>query len=180
MTDLSDLLKNFRHSAWRLEARDTYAIGDEREQFEEFVATGHATPSDDDREFQAFIRGVRDSEREIGRTRLIGRPITVYTEFEFDYYPDLVAAGEEVRILDRADLAGYDGPWDTDFWIFDDETVAIMEYTEDGEYLGVRVLDNNGADVQQFFDARTLVVELSSALVDYTLPDSGRQRRRVA
>jgi hypothetical protein len=179
MTDLPDLLANFQRSAWRLEARDTYDIGDERDQYEEFLATGQATPSDEDREFQDYLRGVRASGREIGRVRLVGRPITPYTQFEFAYYPDLVAASEDVQILDRGDLTGYAGPWDTDFWIFDDTLVAIMDYTDSGEFLGVRLLDDD-LDIEPFLEARTRAVALARPLSRYTLPETDRRHRRVA
>jgi hypothetical protein len=178
VTDLARLLATFTRSAWRLEARDTYDISDEREQFDEFVSTGKATPSDEDREFQDFIRGLRASGREIGRVRLVGRPITTYTEFEFAYYPDLVAAGEDVRVVDRADLDDVDGPWDTDFWVFDDEIVAIMNYTDEGKFLGIDLVEES--DVGMYLDARTHAIELSCALADYHLPPSGRRRSRVA
>lgn len=165
MTTLSDLLNSFRQSAWRLEARDDYDITDEREQFEQFIREGTATPSEEDRAYQAWVRSVRASHRMIGRVRLIGHPITDYTRFEMAYYPDLVAAGEEVRILDRSKIASRHGPWDRDFWVIDSDHVAVMHYNAGGEFLGVEMVDDRNA--KPFLAVRELAQELSVPLADY-------------
>lgn len=175
MTTLGELLETFEHSAWRLEARDEYDISEERDQFEEFLATGRATPSEDDLDWQAWIRSVRSSGRSIGRVRLVGRPVTHYTRFEMAYYPDLVAAGEDVRILDRATIAGREGPWSRDFWVFDGSQVAVMHYTEAGAFLGVELLDPQRA--QPYLQLREQATALAVALADYRLPE---ERPRVA
>lgn len=169
MTSLGELLESFERSAWRLEARDEYDISEEREQFDEFLATGRATASEDDLAWQSWLRGVRSSGRSIGRVRLVGRPVTRYTRFEMAYYPDLVAAGEDVQVLDRSKVAGKPGPWHDDFWIFDDERVAVMHYGPRGEFLDAEVLA--ARDARPYLEVRTEAVALAVALADYHLPE---------
>lgn len=175
MTSLPELLNSFRHSAWRLEARDDYDISEEREQFDEFQATGQSTPSQDDLEWQSWVRSVRASQRTIGRVRLVGQPLTPYTQFEMAYYPELVAAGEEVRILDRARVGGRQGPWHRDFWVFDGRDVAVMHYNDVGAFLGVELIDRR--DAQPYLDLRDDATTLSVPLADYQWPE---ERSRVA
>lgn len=169
MTTLSELLNSFRQSAWRLEARDTYDIGEEREQFEAFIQGGTTTPSAEDLAYQEWVRAVRTSGREIGRVRLVGTPVTDYTRFEMAYYPDLVAAGEEVRILDRSQISGRTGPWNRDFWVIDSEHVAAMHYNAGGEFLGVQMLDDR--DAKPYLAVRETALELSVPLSEYRWPE---------
>ena len=175
MTTLPELLSSFRQSAWRLEARDNYDITDEREQFEEFIHEGTTTPSEEDLAYQAWVRSVRASNRTIGRVRLIGLPVTDYTRFEMAYYPDLVAAGEEVRILDRSKIAGRSGPWNCDFWVIDSEHVAAMQYNAGGEFLGVQMLDDR--DAKPYLAVREIALEMSVKLSNYRWPE---EKTRVA
>jgi len=155
-----------------LEARDHYDIADERDQFEEFVATGRATPSEEDLAYQAWVRSLRP-KRGIVRVRLVSQPPTPYTLFEFAYFPDLVAAGEQVRILDRSGVSGLAGPWDQDFWVFDVDTltcvVAVMDYTAGSAFHGVRVLEN--AEIAPYLDVREAALRLSADLNDYHWPE---------
>jgi hypothetical protein len=175
VTTLGELLDSFHQSAWRLEARDNYDMTDEREQFEEFMREGTSTPSEEDLAYQVWVRSVRASNRTIGRVRLIGRPITDYTRFEMDYYPDLVTAGEEVRILDRAKIAGRSGPWNRDFWVIDSAHVAVMHYNTAGEFLGVQMVEDG--DAEPYLAVREIALELSVSLSDYRWPE---EKTRVA
>lgn len=118
MTTLAEAFKSFQHSAWRLEARDTYLVSEYDDQLEAFLA-GRPMPPRADGWTQlvqaAIARGAR-----IGRIRLVGHPISDYTRFEFALYPENVQFGEDVRIVDRTWL---DDSWVAapDVWLFDDQ-----------------------------------------------------------
>lgn len=96
MTTLADAFESFQLSAWR---RDTYLVAEYDDQLEAFLADQPMPPRVDGRAEvvqAATARGAR-----IGRTRLVGHPITDYTRFEFALYPENVEFGEDVRIVDR-------------------------------------------------------------------------------
>lgn len=165
MTTLLDLLDNFTTYAWRLEALDTYDISDEREQFNDFMAGRTLKPSADDLEWQARVRTVVASGRQIGRVRMVGRPITDYTRFEWAAYPDNIAAGESIHVYDRTWPGGIDPRFEQDFWLFDDRIVALMNYTSDGQFLGITVTE----DVAPYLAIKRAALERSIPFDGYTL-----------
>ena len=74
------------------------------------------------------------------RVRVVRRPLSDYIRLEFDWgYPDNIAAGEDIRILelvgdDRLPFVpepdrGYD------FWCFDRVTVVRLEYDGAGQFI---------------------------------------------
>lgn len=135
---LPDAFSSFRHSAWRLEARDTYLVPEYDDQLNAFLTGRPLPPRADgwaDVVQAAAARGAR-----IGRVRLVGRPISDYTRFEFALYPENVQFGENVRIVDRSWL---DGSWSVapDVWLFDDHIAFRQRYSEDGAYLGAEEID---------------------------------------
>lgn len=136
-----ELFAGFKRSAWRLEVRDTYSIAGDEERIATFERTGMAPRKT--AENSGWIRTIltaRDRGAHIGRTRLVGRPITPYTRFEFAAYIDNVLAGEDIRVVDRDWL---DQSWNhaPDVWVFDGEIAAVMNYTHNGEWLGFDVVD---------------------------------------
>lgn len=175
MTTLVDLLNNFTRYAWRLEALDTYDVSDEREQFDDFLAGRTPQPSADDLAWQAQARSVVSSGRSIGRVRMVGHPITNYTQFEWAAYPDNIAAGEAVRIYDRRWPGGTDAHFEQDFWLFDDGIAAVMNYADDGQFLGVVITE----DVAPYLEIRRLALEQSVPFDEYTLLPAPRTEGQV-
>lgn len=166
MSTLPELLDSFTSYAWRLEALDTYDIGDEREQFEDFLAGRVPQPSADDREWQARARAVVASGRRIGRVRMVGYPVSDYTRFEWAAYPDNIAAGEEVRVYDRRWPGGADPRFAEDVWVFDDRVAAVMLYGNGGEFLGVEITD----DVTPYLALKRAALAGSVPFHEYVLP----------
>lgn len=168
MTTLLDLLDGFTSYAWRLEALDTYDIGDEREQFNDFMAGRTPKSSPDDLEWQARARSVVASGRQIGRVRMVGHPITDYTRFEWAAYPDNIAAGETISVYDRAWPGGTDSRFAQDFWLFDDRIAAVMNYASDGQFLGITTTE----DIEPYLKTKQLALSRSVPFDEYTLlPD---------
>jgi len=182
VTTLLDLLDGFTSYAWRLEALDTYDIGDEREQFNDFMAGRTPKSSPDDLEWQARARSVVASGRQIGRVRMVGHPITDYTRFEWAAYPNNIAAGEMIRVYDRTWPGGTDSRFEQDFWLFDDRIAAVMNYASDGQFLGITITE----DVEPYLEIKQSALARSVPFDDYTLlPDPrvegqvGRNRAAV-
>lgn len=175
MTTLLDLLNSFTSYAWRLEALDTYDIGDERDQFNDFTAGRTPQPSADDLEWQARARSVVASGRQIGRVRMVGHPITDYTRFEWAAYPDNIAAGETIRVYDRSWPNGTEPQFDQDFWLFDDRVAAVMNYASDGQFLGIEVTEA----VEPFLRIRQEALTRSVPFHEYTLLPDPRAEGQV-
>ena len=100
------------------------------------------------------------------RVRVVGRPVTGYTRFEVVAYRDNIAAGETIRVVERAWLHGTDGAWaNDDFWLFDDETVALLRYDEEGHFLSAE----RASDLGAYLSARQRALALSVDLAAFVL-----------
>jgi len=135
--DYGALFERFERSAFRLEARDQYAVEDEQQYLAAFL-NGQQSPPRTPRydSWLAMVARATASGRTVERVRIAARPLADYTRFEFAAYPENIAAGEKVRVVERGSLQGADIAWaDKDFWIFDDKTVALLRYDEEGRFL---------------------------------------------
>lgn len=126
----ADLLTHYRSSAWRYECQGEYHEPDEAEPLRQFLAgescdLSYMTP---------WLDGIRSAVaagKTIGRVRVLTDPLTDYLRFEMAIAEHNEAAGEDIRVLDADQAAALD-LGDHDFWLFDDDTVAVMHFDADG------------------------------------------------
>jgi len=157
--------ERFERSAFRLEARDRYNVPDEQETLAAFLDGQQLpprTPGNDS--WLALVAAATASGRTIERVRIAARPLSDYTRFEFAAYPENIAAGEKIRVLERGLRQGTDRTWaDDDFWIFDDETVVLLRYHEDGRFLRAEQAGN----VDAYLVIRQRALALSVDFADF-------------
>jgi hypothetical protein len=131
--DLGALLQSFRQSAFRLETLARYTVPQEEEWFAEWRRTGklpELTPDND-----SWLRMVRDhcaAGKRMQRVRVVSSPLTDYERFELALFPPSVAAGEEIRVIQRSVVVRT-----ADFWLFDESTAVMLRYDEAGQFQGV-------------------------------------------
>lgn len=129
----------FAVDVFRLEALQTYAVGEEEE-----VA--------------AFLRGDPAPERSVRtspwlariavttvagknwqRVHVVGHPLSEYLQYELARYVESQAAGEQIWIADRAADEALSRLGE-DFWLFDadspDAYAVLMHYDEAGHFVG--------------------------------------------
>jgi hypothetical protein len=172
MTSLAEAFESFRHSAWRLEARDTYLVAEYDDQLVAFLA-GEPMPARTDG-WADVVQAATARGARIGRIRLVGHPISDYTRFEFALYPENVAFGEDVRIVDRTWL---DGSWSAapDVWLFDDELAFRQRYSDEGAYLGAEQVD-----ADPVLEMRRLLASYAVPLAEYRLTEVPAPRPATA
>ncbi|MQA61620.1 MAG: hypothetical protein GEU86_08995 [Actinophytocola sp.] len=172
MTTLADAFASFRTSAWRLEARDDYDVPEYADELSAFRAGLPRPPRSDG--WKDIVQGAVWRGAHIGRVRLVGRPISDYTRFEFALYEENVAWGEDVRLADRTWL---DGSWADapDVWLFDDEIAFRQDYTDEGRYLGASRID--AGPVREM---RRLTLAAAVPLADFRLTDAPLPRPESA
>lgn len=157
-----ELFSNFTKSAFRLESLPEYRIESERVAFEEFLKTGQADMSKEENllSWCKMIEEKKASGATIDRARIICSPATDYTRFEMTCaYPLTTQAGETIRLLseDDFDIACDEEELDVvfnrwgalDFWLFDDSRLLIMDYDDDGTWVGT----NESQDEEDIKDA---------------------------
>ncbi|MPZ65718.1 MAG: hypothetical protein GEU83_09465 [Pseudonocardiaceae bacterium] len=103
------------------------------------------------------------------RVHIVAHPLTEYLRYEIVSYVESAAAGEEIRIADRAahpDLAALS----SDFWLFDIESdhafAVLMHYDQDGHVLDFEHTDDPGT-LQRCRAQRDLALQHSVGLNTY-------------
>jgi hypothetical protein len=154
--DLGKLFETFTTSAFRLECLPAYDVTEdaEREAYAAWSAGEELPPVE--RDWPKLVASAVAAGKTMQRVRLIETPPTEYQRFEMEHgYPDNVAAGEEIAILDHKP----DGLLTVDFWLFDDTTAVVLEYDDAGRFLRPVVAET----VEPYRHARDLA--LASAVL---------------
>ena len=136
------LFHTFLHSARRLETRDRYRDPEEDEALALYLTDNPEDPgyvASRDYWLDGTIRAAVDVGKRFTRVRVVPEPLTPYLRFGLYHCAFNVDAGEDIRYLarDRAntlDLPGHD------FWLFDDERLALLWFTIDDRLLGTQII----------------------------------------
>jgi len=132
------LFDTFTASAFRLEVRDRYDEPGEEEPLRRFLA---GEPPDDSwfMDWYETIRAWTSAGKRVTRVRVVSEPLSDYARWELDLARLNVAAGEDIRYLDRKRARDIGVP-EEDFWLFDSERVAVLLFGDDDVRIGVRLL----------------------------------------
>jgi hypothetical protein len=139
---LTEALRSFRFSAFRLETRQEYAVGEEAGRLAAFRE--HKPRPDRSVATSDYLRSVARATlegRPWTRVHVLDHPLTEYLRYQMVGYRESAAAGERIFITDRAGHAELD-PLREDFWLFDEgqptQHALLLDYSPDGEYTGSR------------------------------------------
>lgn len=150
-TAISDLFRDFKHTAWRLETRRGYASDRKSPKWQRFLA-GEDITRDPDNAWRENVRAQTALGKRFERVRLVDEPPTRGQEFLLASAPSNVAAGEDIRNLTRAQAQQLRLP-EHDFWLFDSKILARFAFDDDDTTLGVYVTEDP-ADVLAACQAR--------------------------
>jgi hypothetical protein len=155
------------HTIWRLETLPQYNPRTD-DAYRHWCEHGQLLPLEQRPPKQTWMAAVAKATaagKRVGRVRLHHGP-DPYGTYSLAVYGENQAAGEDVRILDlhqHPELAWLVGE---DFWLFDTQTVALMRYDADGEYLD-RAFTRDPDIVAVCLQRRDQVLEHAVPLVDY-------------
>ena len=126
-------VRTFRRTAFRLETRDSYALGYERADFERFLAGSPVPPSELDW-WRPWLDQVAQFAREgktVSRVRVLAEPPTDYQRWMLWSTPwhDAPARRSATCRAGRRTRSGFPTH---DWWLLDDERVIIMAFDDDG------------------------------------------------
>ncbi|MEQ4208282.1 DUF6879 family protein [Actinopolymorpha sp. B9G3] len=130
-----DLFRRFEHTAYRLEVRTSYGSSEEDDAFPRFLA-GEDPGLDWFEPWLDLMREQTGHGKRVERVRLIDDPPSDYLRFELWGTPHNLAAGEDIRYLDRRKAPELDLPTH-DYWLFDSRLVARLEFGQQDRFLGV-------------------------------------------
>ncbi|MBZ4319084.1 DUF6879 family protein [Streptomyces huiliensis] len=142
---LGDLFEEFEQEAFRLETLDDYGRSGNTAAYQAFLS-GAPQPTDYNADWVAEVRSHTVRGKRVWRVHVLTRPLTAYLRYELGWgYRKNMTGGEEFFILDVTDrpnpLAGV-----PDFWLFDAEAAAVMQYDDQGAFLGAEVLPEGTAE----------------------------------
>ena len=142
--DMGALFRDFERSAFRMETHPVYTMPNEQENLRRFRA-GEPKPEGHNAGWKATIRQNVAAGKTMQRLKIVRLPFTEYTRFLFAWaIPGNVGAGEDYRILDLTEKSP-DLP-EQDFWIFDESTVALLNFNEDGSLKDRELADPSELD----------------------------------
>jgi hypothetical protein len=139
--EFNEPFQTFEHSAFRLEALDRYVVPIEEEPVRRFLA-GEPVDTSWLAPYLALVQEATAAGKRFQRVRVVPEPLPDddYLRYEFAYYPHTIAAGEDIRVLSRAQAEALELP-DRDFWLFDSRLVALMRFDREGHLHGVELTD---------------------------------------
>ncbi len=130
----------FRHRVFRLETLDYYDAPNEHVPFAQFLA-GQPADWAWREPWKRIVRGHCTAGRTMERVHVVSEPLSDYVRFELlRVYPANVEAGEDVRVLGRAQADGLGNA--DDFWLFDDSLAALLIYDDAGMVERVEMSDD--------------------------------------
>lgn len=137
---LRELFANVHRSAFRMETHPVYAMPAESDSLRRFLA-GEEKPTDFNTAWTSLVGRNAAAGKTMQRVKVVRHPLSDYTRFLLGWaIPDNVFAGEDYRILDGTNRAN--PVPHQDFWIFDESTVALLNFDADGVLTGRELLES--------------------------------------
>ncbi|MFE9245865.1 DUF6879 family protein [Nocardiopsis sp. NPDC006938] len=138
--EFGELFGSFKHTAFRLEARDHYGAPHERASLRKFLA-GEPDDLPWMRSWLDMIRKATAAGRRFSRVRVVTVPLTDYSRFGVWCAQFTNGAGEDIRYLERvqAETAGLP---QHDYWLFDSHTLLKMHFDDSDIFLGGEIIED--------------------------------------
>lgn len=162
-TDFDEAFRYFRRTAFRLEAQPVYLVDVERDAYDDY-RRGEPRPAPDYGYYATWldrVQAITAAGRRLDRVRVVEDPPTTYQQFELHMARWNIAAGETLATITRGHAATVGLPADHDWWLFDDEAVALMRFAPDGTPQGGVIL-TDPTTVSRYCTWRDLAVHHST------------------
>lgn len=116
--------------------RDSYSVGDEADDFENWKRTGQRDKDPTSAYWTPWVDLIRRTVARgvtVRRARVVSEPVTDYIRYEHAGTAVNVQAGEQVRWLPRRQASDIALPGN-DCWVFDGETVLFNHFSGAGNW----------------------------------------------
>lgn len=138
---ITEIFENFHDEAFRLECLPEYLVESETAAINTFTEAG-VMPKDLNQDWLAIIGKSVSQSKSIKRLRLLSKELTDYEKFELAAYKPNIDIGEDIRFAFRDDYENYQ-----DFWIFDIQWMAVLDYDKNGKFVSVSVRKATHLDI---------------------------------
>ena len=92
-----------------------------------------------------MVRDAAAIGRTFARVRVVDLPMNDWTRYGYAVAAHNVAAGEDIRYLDRKDAAGLP---EFDYWLLDSSRLIIMRFDETDRFMGGELVEDPAQIVQ--------------------------------
>ncbi|GAA2796511.1 DUF6879 family protein [Streptomyces showdoensis] len=140
--EIAHLFAAFEHTAFRLETRRGYATDRSGARFQAFLRGVDPSP-EPGHPWNVNVRQKAEQGARFSRVRLIDEPPTEGQRFLMATAAGNVAAGEDIRVLERTIAEQLCLP-DWDFWLFDSRLLVRMHIDDTDTTVGVEVVNDPG------------------------------------
>ena len=130
----------FQHTAWRLETQRRYDSDRQSETYRRFLR-GEDPARDLAGPWLANMRLQTGRGKRVERVRILDDPPTEGQQYLLTGTPYNLAAGEDIRHLDRAKAVELKLPM-VDFWLFDSRVMLELHFDEEVRYLGAERIED--------------------------------------
>lgn len=141
--DFRELFRAYEHTAFRLETREAY-----NEAYTPKAMTQYLAGEPVDFSFLDQWTADRRTDASLGkrmsRVRVVTEPLNDYARYSLYVSQVNVAAGEDIRYLER-ERAHELGVPDEDYWLFDSARAVVFTFADDGAVGGYELLDEPAA-----------------------------------
>lgn len=132
----NDLMETAERSAVHLEMRDHYGVGDEADDYNDWLRTGQRDQDPASAYWAPWVDLIRRATARgvtVRRARIVSEPVTDYIRYEHAGTSVNVLAGEQVRWMPRRQAVDLMLPG-CDLWIFDGTQVLFNHFAGDGNW----------------------------------------------
>ncbi|AXK37606.1 hypothetical protein DVA86_24155 [Streptomyces armeniacus] len=132
------LFSDFASTAYRLEVRTAYGVASEDVPFQRYLA-GEDPGIQWLQPWLDLMSEQTGRGKRVSRVRVVDSPPSDYLRWEIVNTPHNLRAGEDIRYLTRSRARKIGLPRH-DYWVFDEEFLALLEFGADDRFLGFRLV----------------------------------------
>ncbi|URN14996.1 MULTISPECIES: DUF6879 family protein [Streptomyces] len=144
LDEFDRLFTQFAYTAWRLETRRRYASDELTDTYAQFVRGEPVDWEGADAEWCAERREQAGLGKRFERVRVVDSPPTIGQLYLLDNARRNSAVGEKIHNLWREDADRLGLPAE-DFWIFDSRLVALLDFDDADNLVGVELITEPAA-----------------------------------
>ncbi|WP_329564962.1 DUF6879 family protein [Streptomyces sp. NBC_01361] len=138
--EITYLFAEFERTAFRLETRRGYATDRAGARFQAFMRGVDPVP-EPDHPWNVNVRDKAEQGARFSRVRIVDEPPTDGQRFLMATAAGNVDAGEDIRVVPRAEAVRIELP-DYDFWLFDSRTLVRMHIDDTDTTVGAELVDD--------------------------------------
>lgn len=158
--------ERYTRTLFRLETLPRYLVESDGEDYRRYVAGLPGPTMSRKQPWLDTLRAERDRGLHQHRVHVLQSPLTDYLRYECEWgYAYNAEAGEDIRILDKAEQHKPAAVLDEDFWLIDDTHVAKMHYDPEGRFLGGTIAEPH--EIQRYRETRDAAWSAAVPFFDY-------------